>query len=105
MGWMEEIPRGGGTGFDFPDYEGLIQPRKGPAAFWMDLTASHERDLRSMHGGCPVLSRCKWIVNKWINSFDQWKRWQCGINEMDEILPFPGMTDPPPSSYHFGPPF
>ena len=104
MGWLKNVPAGGGTGFDFLDYQGLIQPRKGSAAFWIDLTASHERDYRAIHGGCPVIKGSKWILNKWINSFDQWKHWPCEINELDETLPFAGIIRTPPPSYDFDAP-
>ena len=103
MGWLKDVQTGGGTGFDFPEYEGVIEPTKGSAAFWTNLIASHERDFRSAHGGCPVLKGTKWILNKWINSFDQWNNWKCRPNKMDEILPFSGMTDPPPTSDYYLP--
>ena len=104
MGWLEMVPAGGGTGFNFPDYEGLLQPTRGSVAFWIDLTASHKKDHRARHGGCPVIKGSKWILNKWIHSFDQWKHWPCGLNETDGILLFSGITEPPPPFYHFDAP-
>ena len=95
MGWLDEVSAGGGTGFNFPDFESVINPTKGSAAFWMDLDASHEKDFRATHGGCPVIKGSKWILNKWISSFDQWKVWKCGLNKTDEILPYKGSIESP----------
>jgi len=37
----------------------------------MDLKSSGKREMAGTHGGCPVLIGSKWILNKWIYSFDQ----------------------------------
>ena len=93
MGWLEGTSGGGGTSFQYPEYEGLLKPTKGSAAFWINLTSDHTRDGRASHGGCPVLKGSKWILNKWINSFDQWKGSPCSIYRYQPIKPFfAGMT-------------
>merc|ERR1711894_687344 len=79
MGWFQETVAGGGTAFDSKNYEGLVEPVAGDAAFWINLSSSHRKDLRAIHAGCPVLKGSKWILNKWIYSWDQWQKWPCGI--------------------------
>ena len=92
MGWLEEVPGGGATAFPYDDYEGIVEPTKGSAAFWIDLSSCHFKDNRALHGGCPVLKGSKWILNKWINSFDQWKDWPCYMKPYATIKPFEGMS-------------
>ena len=92
MGWLKQPEAGGGTCFTETDYEVLIEPTEGSAAFWLDLSASHELEQRSKHGGCPVLKGQKWIINKWIYSWDQWRRLPCLLNSNATIPPFLGMT-------------
>ena len=64
-----------------------MKPKNGAAAFWMNLDAAHWKDPRSTHGGCPVLKGTKWILNKWIFSFDQWKKFPCSTEEYYHISP------------------
>ena len=93
MGWLSDVPEGGGgTAFAYPEYEGLIKPTKGSAAFWIDLNAAHVRDERLLHGGCPVRKGSKWILNKWIYSFNQWRNWPCGLGEKDDLKPVVGVS-------------
>ena len=92
MGWFEDTQAGGGTAFIERDYQGVIEPTKGSIAFWINLSSSHFKDGRSKHGGCPVLKGTKWIVNKWIFSWDQWKLWPCDTYIYQTIPPFAGMT-------------
>ena len=92
MGWFEETEAGGNTAFTFENFEGTVEPIKGSAAFWINLSSCHIRDRRSQHGGCPVLKGSKWIVNKWIFSWDQWKNWPCYLEPEQDILPFEGMS-------------
>ena len=32
------------------------------------------------HGGCPVLAGSKWITNKWIRSWSQFKHFPCATS-------------------------
>ena len=91
MGWFEDTPAGGGTAFMKKDFEGAVMPTKGSAAFWMNLSSCHQKDYRAWHAGCPVLKGSKWILNKWIFSWDQWKGWPC-VKERLTIHPFEGMS-------------
>ena len=92
MGWFEETKAGGNTCFIEKDYEGTVEPTKGSAAFWINLSSCHFKDSRSQHGGCPVLKGSKWIVNKWMYSWDQWKLWPCYLSYHRTIHPFKGMS-------------
>ena len=92
MGWFEDTPAGGNTAFLTKESEGTVQPTKGSAAFWMNLSSCHAKDARSFHGGCPVLKGSKWIINKWINSWDQWKNFPCYLEPYQTIRPFKGMS-------------
>ena len=82
---------GGGTGFIYPGYHQLVEPEKGSAAFWIDLRASGLRDDAATHGGCPILKGSKWILNKWIRYYKQWKEIPCGLHIRDFVLPYEGV--------------
>ncbi len=88
MAWLDDVPAGGETGFDFPNNEMVVEPKKGSAAFWMNLKASGARERSASHGGCPVLIGSKWILNKWIYVFDQWKEYPCHLNKTHPIKDF-----------------
>ena len=92
MGWLNDVPAGGGTMFSNESAFGLLKPKKGAAAFWINLKSCHMRDFRALHGGCPILSGSKWILNKWIYSWDQWTDWPCKISHSLTIDPFQGMS-------------
>ena len=49
----------------------------GAIAVWYDLESSGHLEQKSSHGGCPILIGSKWIFNKWIYSFNQWKTYPC----------------------------
>ena len=92
MGWFEDTKAGGGTAFNQNNFEGTVEPTKGSAAFWINLSSCHIKDERASHGGCPVLKGSKWILNKWIYSWDQWKNWPCELVPLVSIGPFDGMS-------------
>ena len=92
MGWFADTEAGGNTGFVGEDFEGVVEPAKGSAAFWINLSSCHMKDTRAKHGGCPVLKGSKWILNKWIYSWDQWKTWPCYLMPQMTLRPFEGMT-------------
>ena len=94
MGWLDDVPGGGETAFLLGNSEGAIEPTKGSAGFWFDVSSSHLKEKVQQHAGCPILKGSKWILNKWINSFDQWERWRCDLNQHISIKPFTGMFDP-----------
>ena len=65
--------------FSISGSEGTIMPEKGAAAFWYDLNSQNHRDYTTKHGGCPVLKGSKWILNKWMYSFDNFAKFPCNI--------------------------
>ena len=91
MGWFADTHAGGNTAFTVKNFEGTLAPSKGSAAFWINMSSCHMKDNRASHGGCPVLKGSKWIVNKWIFSWDQWKKWPCDLQEDVSFQPFQGM--------------
>ena len=94
MAWLKDTEAGGGTAYVVPGYEGVVMPEKGAAAFWYDLKANGYIDVKSQHYGCPVLKGSKWILNKWMYYFDNFKKFPC---QMDPELRF----DPPDQSHYF----
>ena len=90
MGWLADEPIGGATAFVNPQNEITVWPRKGSAAFWFSTTLHGYRDLRTSHGGCPILQGQKWILNKWIYQYDQMKNYPCGLRPNEIMKPYPG---------------
>ena len=79
MGWLRDVDAGGATGFASPGNEVLVWPRRGSVAFWYDLDRKGHRDTRLLHGGCPIVKGSKWIMNKWIQYYDQIFTHPCGL--------------------------
>ena len=73
MGWLSDTSAGGATTFFANDKPLLLWPTRGAAAFWFGLYSDGSRDEAVYHGGCPVISGSKWIVNKFIYTFDQFR--------------------------------
>lgn len=70
---MSDVPEGGATAF--PLIRRSIFPKKGSAVFWWNLYYSGSGDLRTKHGGCPVLVGNKWgenILILFLNSEFYW---------------------------------
>ena len=77
MGWVSDTQAGGATTFFTNDKPLLFYPKKGDAAFWFGLKSDGSRENMVYHGGCPVIAGSKWILNKWIYSFDQFSKLPC----------------------------
>ena len=77
MGYLNHVEAGGATAFCHLGQEETLQPSKGSVAFWWSLDTKGHRLPGSLHGGCPVLHGSKWIFNKWVYYFDQWKKFPC----------------------------
>ena len=87
MGYLNQVEAGGATAFCKPFKEEIIKPQKGSVTFWYSLDTKGHRLPEALHGGCPVLKGSKWIFNKWIHYFDQWKNFPCGLKEFDVFDP------------------
>jgi len=81
MAWLTDTPAGGGTSFFQPPSSVTVHPTKGSAAFWWDLTHQNLRDQGTKHGGCPVAVGSKWILNKWVYSYNQWDKVPCRLEK------------------------
>ncbi|KAL5282865.1 P4HA2 family protein [Megaselia abdita] len=75
--YMSDVEQGGAT--VFPQLSLSLLPKKGTAAFWYNLYASGEGDLRTRHAACPVLTGSKWVSNKWIHERMQEFRRPCDL--------------------------
>ena len=99
MGYLEDTPAGGSTTFFKFNTEVTIWPTKGSAAFWFSLYTDGARDPASSHGGCPVAVGSKWILNKWIYSFNNWDRQPCNTRYSQEYGEKVRMSWPDSSYY------
>ena len=87
MAWLADTEAGGGTAYIYPGHESLITPKKGAAAFWYNLKSDLTRDVTSYHAGCPVIKGNKWILNKWIYSYDNFRKFACKLAENERFSP------------------
>ena len=88
MARLNDIDAGGFTAFDYVNYELRLQPHRGFAGFWFELDKKGDRELRSSHMGCPVLTGSKWILNQWIYYFDQFRNCRCGLDSQGPMETF-----------------
>ena len=88
MGWLSDTSAGGATTFFANDKPVLLWPTKGAAAFWFGLYSDGSKDGAVYHGGCPVISGSKWIVNKWINTFEQFSKYPCSRYRKHRVQPW-----------------
>merc|ERR1712130_193095 len=77
MGWLTDTAAGGATTFFLGSKPVKLWPTRRAAGFWFSMSTNGWRDGAVGHGACPVLVGSKWIVNKWIHSFNQWTRHPC----------------------------
>ncbi|ODM96546.1 Prolyl 4-hydroxylase subunit alpha-2 [Orchesella cincta] len=80
MGYMSHVKAGGRTGF--PLLGVAAEPIKGSVVMWYNLKKNGaERDMRTWHGGCPVVFGVKWITNKWVYYNENFRNFPCGLNQ------------------------
>ncbi|BFF93068.1 prolyl 4-hydroxylase subunit alpha-1-like [Drosophila madeirensis] len=77
--YMSDVEQGGAT--VFTTLRTALWPKRGTAAFWMNLHRDGEGDKRTQHAACPVLTGTKWVSNKWIHERGQEFRRPCALNE------------------------
>ena len=86
MAWLSDTEAGGGTVFLNHGSERMVLPKKGAAAFWYSLLSDGLRDINTIHAGCPVLKGSKWIMNKWIHMYDNFKKFPCKMKQKSRFL-------------------
>ena len=79
---------GGETSFFGTATPRLLRPTKGAAAVWWGLFSDGSRDSAVGHGGCPVIAGSKWIVNKWVNTFEQFREFPCSRQRKVRVSPW-----------------
>ena len=80
MAWLNQVEGGGGTAFANPGNEMLVKPTKGSVAFWHGLDRKGFRQKNADHGGCPIIKGSKWILNRWLYYFDNFKTFKCSLD-------------------------
>ncbi|XP_064549532.1 prolyl 4-hydroxylase subunit alpha-1-like [Drosophila montana] len=74
--YLNDVVKGGAT--VFPELELVVQPERGKVLHWYNmLPGTFDYDLRSLHGGCPVLIGEKIALTNWIYEWDQMFRKPC----------------------------
>jgi len=64
--YLNDVLEGGET--VFPEAGLSIVPRRGNGLYFEYTNSRSQVDLRSAHGGAPVIQGVKWIVTKWMRS-------------------------------------
>lgn len=77
MVYLSNVNFGGGTVFPLINSGNNVS--KGSALFWKNMYSDGKTDYLSVHGGCPVLLGSKWITNKWIQYYDNFRTNPCGL--------------------------
>ena len=94
MGYLSNVPAGGKT--VFPVLGIGSDPVEGDGIFWINIKSSGKIHKWTSHEGCPVIVGSKWITNKWIRYYDQFKKYKChlkeDIDEFDAIYKFRKQT-------------
>ncbi|BFF91253.1 prolyl 4-hydroxylase subunit alpha-1-like [Drosophila madeirensis] len=73
--YLNDVEQGGNT--VFPDLGISCTPKKGSAVVFHNMNSTYQGEMRSTHGGCPVLVGSKWAATKWIYGAEQMFQWPC----------------------------
>ena len=95
LGWLTDVPAGGGTAFSHPEAGDVLFPERGSLAFWYNTFSGSGQDDKTYHTGCPVIAGSKIILDKWVRSFDNWKNVPCSIHGAKDYI----SLFPEPNSY------
>ena len=83
MAYLSTVEAGGGTAFPLLGLR--TNPVAGDAVFWNNLHSDGKVDFTSVHGGCPSVVGSKWVTNKWILHYDNFRTTPCDLKEFQPI--------------------
>ena len=83
MGYLSTVEAGGGTAFPLLGIKS--NPIAGDALFWNNIYSDGKADYLTNHGGCPLVVGSKWVVNKWIKYYDNFRTSPCGLEEFQPL--------------------
>lgn len=86
MIYLSTVDYGGGTVFPLLDIN--IVPITGAALLWNNLSSDGTPDYMSVHGGCPTFLGSKWVANKWILYYDNFRHSPCDLRPIQPINTF-----------------
>lgn len=70
--YLNDRPEGNDSGStEFPEQSVKIQPKRGRAVLWSNLTKRGENEYRTVHRGNPVWGWKKWGLNVWARTKPQ----------------------------------
>ena len=79
MAYLSLVESGGGTAFPLLGIK--FNPIVGDAIFWNNILSDGKADYLSVHGGCPIVVGSKWVTNKWIMHYDNFRESPCNLVE------------------------
>ena len=79
MAYLSNVQAGGKT--VFPVLGIASTPQEGDAIFWINTKSCGRLHKWTFHTGCPVIVGSKWITNKWIQYYDQFRKFYCHVDE------------------------
>ena len=71
--YLNDVRKGGETGFDMTKDKIKIKPVKGKALLFKSLNEDGSLNMKSRHGGLPVIQGEKWACNFWLRDKIQHK--------------------------------
>ena len=83
MVYLSTVEAGGGTAFPLLGLR--ANPVAGDAVFWNNIYSDGKADYLSVHGGCPSVVGSKWVTNKWILHYDNFKSAPCDLKEFQSL--------------------
>lgn len=83
MAYLSTVETGGGTAF--PLLGVRTSPIPGDAVFWNNMFSDGKADYLSVHGGCPLVLGSKWVTNKWIMYYDNFRTTPCHLKEFQRL--------------------
>ena len=86
MMYLSTVEAGGGTAFPLLGIKS--NSKAGDALFWNNLLSDGKTDFLSVHGGCPIVIGSKWVTNKWILHYDNFRTTPCHLREYKPIKTF-----------------